>query len=63
MIGVELKKRLIEEGVEPSNVVSFTTHNDKKKQIITTNITLVDGTKHELHDDFIWYAARKNKTW
>ena len=63
MIGIELKKRLLTEGIEPSNVVDFTTANDKKKRTITTTIKLMDGTIHKLMDDFVWYAARKNKKW
>ena len=62
-VGDELKKRLLIEGIEPSNVIDFKTVNDKRKRINITKITLIDGSTYELVEDFIWYAARKNKKW
>ena len=63
MIGEEMKKRLIDEGLEPSTVKNITTVNDKKRRKIITTITFNDDTKHNLVDDFIWFAARDNKRW
>jgi len=62
-VGDELKKRLAIEGIESSNIISFETSNDKKKRKIITKLLLIDGSTYELIDDFIWYAARKNKKW
>ncbi len=61
ILSKEFTERLIAEGIEPSNVVNFTTINDKHKKTIATTITLIDGTIHKLVDDHIWYAARKNR--
>lgn len=63
MISDEFKERLIEEGINPDNVVKFTTENNKKTRKIITTITLIDGTEHKIIDNFIWYASRKNKQW
>jgi hypothetical protein len=63
IISKEFKERLIAEGIEPSNIVNFATVNDKHKKTVITRITLIDGTVHELVDNHIWYAARKNKRW
>lgn len=62
-IGEELKKRLLLEGIEPSDVVNVETVNDKNKRTVNTKIHLIDGTEYNLVDDFAWYAARKNKKW
>jgi hypothetical protein len=58
IISEDFKEILINEGIDPLNVVNFTTENDKNKKIITT-ITLIDGTEHKIIDNFVWYAARK----
>lgn len=63
MISEEFKKRLIKEGIDPDNVVKFATENNKKARKIITTITLIDGTEHKLIDDFVQFAARKNKQW
>lgn len=63
MISDEFKERLIKEGINPDNVVKFTTENNKKTRKIITTITLIDGTQHKIIDNFIWYASRKNKRW
>jgi hypothetical protein len=63
IIGEELKKRLLLEGIKPSDVINVETTNDKKKRTVTTKINFIDGSEYELVDDFIWYAARKNKKW
>ena len=60
---MKLKERLIKEGINPDNVVKFTTENNKKTRKIITTITLIDGTQHKIIDNFIWYASRKNKRW
>lgn len=62
-IGEEFKKRLLKEGIDPSDIVEFSTENNKSKRLCFTKITLKDGSKHELVDDFVYYAARKNKKW
>ena len=62
-IGDEFKDVLINMGVDIHNVAKMRTRNDKKKKLIITEITLVDGTKHEIINDYVWYAARKNKRW
>lgn len=62
-IGEELRKRLIDKGIDPSTVVNIITENDKYKRRVVIKITCVDGSKYELVDDFIVYAARKNKQW
>lgn len=62
-IGEELKKRLTKEGINPDNVTGFITENDKNKRTIITTITLINGAEYKLKDNFIWYAARKNKRW
>lgn len=59
IISEDFKERLISEGINPLNVVNFTTEN-YKNQIITT-ITLIDGTEHKLINNFVFYAARKKQ--
>lgn len=63
MISNELTKKMVNNGIDPLNVMSITTKNNKKKRLIITEIILIDGSKYELIDDFIYYAARKNKRW
>lgn len=63
LIGEELRKRLIEEGIDPLTVTNIITKNDKYKKLLVTKITCVNGSEYELIDDFIIYAARKNKQW
>lgn len=62
-ISEEFKKRLITEGINPLNVVTITTVNDKYQKKIITTVTLIDDTEHKLVDNYIWYASRKNKRW
>ena len=62
-ISNEFKNVLINMEVDIHNIVKITTRNDKKKKLIITEITLLDGTKHEIINDYVWYAARKNKRW
>jgi len=63
IISEEFKKRLIAEGIDPLNVMNVTTVNDKYKKTVITTITLIDGAVHKLVDNYIWYAARKDKRW
>ena len=63
VIGEELSERLINEGINPLNVVNITTRNNKNKRQIITKITLSDDSEYELIDNFIYYAARNNKRW
>ena len=63
MISDEFKERLLKEGIEPDNVVKFTTENNKKTRKIITTVTLIDGTERKIIDGFVWYAVRKNKRW
>ena len=63
VISEEFKKKLAKEGIDTDDVIEFITENDKNKKIIITKITLANGTKYELTDNFIWYAARKDKRW
>jgi len=63
IISDELKERLIEEGIDPLTVVNIITKNDKYKKTLIIKIICVDGSEYELLDDFIVYAARKNKQW
>lgn len=58
----EFKKKLIEEGIETLNIVSFNTVNDKYKKTLITTIKLIEGTERKLID-YTWYASRKNKQW
>lgn len=59
IISDDFKKILIDEGIDPLNVVNFTTEN-YKNEIITT-ITLIDGTEHKLINNLVFYAARKKQ--
>jgi len=63
LIGDELRKKLIEKGIDPLKVINIITKNDKYKNLLITKIICVDGSEYELIDDFIIYAARKNKRW
>ena len=63
MFSEEMTKRLIDEGIDPLLVKDISTINDKKKRKIFTTVTLNDDSQRILEDDFIWYAARKNKRW
>jgi len=63
IVSEELKKILSEKGIEPLDIVNLTTVNDKNKRTVTTTITLIDGSVHKLVDNYVWYAARKNKQW
>jgi len=63
LIGEELHKRLIKEGINPSDVEKVTTINDKLKRLIITKIILSDNSEHKLIDDYVFYASRKNKQW
>ena len=63
LIGEELRKKLIEEGNDPSTVVNIITENDKYKKTLVMKITCEDGSEYKLIDNFIVYAARKNKRW
>lgn len=59
IISEDFKERLISEGINPLNVVNFTTEN-YKNEIITT-ITLIDGTEHKIINNLVFYAARKKQ--
>ena len=37
--------------------------NDKYKKTLVMKITCEDGSEYKLIDNFIVYAARKNKRW
>jgi len=63
LIGEELRKRLIEKGIDPSTIVNIITENDKYKRRVVIKVICEDGGKYELVDDFVVYAARKNKRW
>jgi len=59
----DFKKRLISENIDPNNVDKFITYNDRKRRKIITKLFLKDGKTYNLVDNFIWYAARKDKKW
>jgi len=63
LIGEELRKRLIDKDVDLSTVVNIITENDKYKKRVVIKVICDDGSKYELVDDFVVYAARKNKRW
>ena len=63
MFSEEMIKRLINEDIDPLTVKDISTVNDKKKRQIITTVTFNNGSKHDLIDDFVWYASRKDKSW
>ena len=58
----EFKEKLINEGINPLDVKSFSTFNNKISRLVITRIILVDGTEKNLVEPFVWYAAKKDKT-
>ena len=59
----EIKENLISEGIDPSNVLSFVSKYNKFTNTITTRFILNDGKEHELIENCVWFASRKNKRW
>lgn len=59
----EIKENLISKGIDPSNVLSFVSKYNKSTNTITTRFILNDGNKHELIENCVWFASRKNKRW
>jgi hypothetical protein len=63
MIGETFRNQLIEEGIEPNDVVSFVSNYNKKTNAIVTVVTMEDGTEKTIVAETAWYASRKNKKW
>ena len=63
MIGAELRKQLIESGVNPDDVLSFNSRYDKVSDCVKTYLKMKDGTTNIVSAETAWYAARKNKRW
>lgn len=59
----KLKQQLSDSGFNPENVVDIISINNKQKRTITTKFKFNDGSEHEIVENFIYYAARKNKKW
>jgi len=58
----EIKQKLMDEGINPLQVKSFSTFNNTVSRLIITRIVMVDGTEKNIVEPFVWYAAKKDKT-
>lgn len=63
ILSSEFKKQLISEGIDPINILSFTSKYNKKDDVIITSIKMEDGTTHSIVSETSWYASRKDKKW
>lgn len=59
----DFKQKLKDHGIDHNDVLSISTINDKYKKLIITTVTLNDGTKRKLVEDYVWFSSRKNKRW
>jgi hypothetical protein len=63
IISNDLKKELINQNINPLDIIKIHSKYDKINNIIITEITLNDNTKCTIKNETAWYAARKNKRW
>tara|TARA_R110000796_G_scaffold248124_3_gene374575 strand:- start:550 stop:741 length:192 start_codon:yes stop_codon:yes gene_type:complete len=63
MIGEEFRQQLIDEELNPDEVLAFTSKYNKKTDTIITLVTMKNGTNRSIESKPVWYASRKNKKW
>lgn len=59
----ELIEQLLDNNINPDDVVKLNSKYDKTLNKIITTITTKDNKKHTIYYETTWYASRKNKRW